>query len=185
MADSGWNSSRMSCPSGSNGAAKLKRLLTLPGNRRCADCGAPDPQWASLTFGSIFCIRCSGVHRSLGTTVSRVRSLELDRWTPAQVKSLKTRGNDLVNGILENDVPSHVHKPTPRSSFEELTAWIQAKYVEQRFRPTPKTAAEWARFEAEDARLLCDSAIGHSPWPARRDARPEAAHTAQPHQVLR
>jgi hypothetical protein len=75
----------MSCPSGSNGAAKLKRLLSLPGNRRCADCGAPGtpppvrsfslsfssdqisptsgPQWASLTFGSIFCIRCSGVHR--------------------------------------------------------------------------------------------------------------------------
>src|SRR5690606_38351275 len=31
---------RMSGPSGSNGAAKLKRVLSLPGNCRCADCGA-------------------------------------------------------------------------------------------------------------------------------------------------
>lgn len=59
-------------------------------------------------------------------------------------------------------------------STRELTAWIQAKYVEQRFRPTPKTAAEWARFEAEDARLLFSSPSSSSSSSSAAAIRPSA-----------
>lgn len=38
----------------------------VPGNSRCVDCGAPDPDWASLNLGCLLCIECSGVHRQLG-----------------------------------------------------------------------------------------------------------------------
>jgi hypothetical protein len=43
----------------------------------CNDCGAPNPQWCSLGFGTFICLECSGVHRSMGThlTVSRALSL--------------------------------------------------------------------------------------------------------------
>ena len=39
-----------------------------------------DPDWASLNIGAVICIECSGIHRNLGTHLSRVRSLELDDW---------------------------------------------------------------------------------------------------------
>ena len=33
------------------------------GNDKCADCGMKNPQWASVSFGTVFCLECSGVHR--------------------------------------------------------------------------------------------------------------------------
>lgn len=33
------------------------------GNAKCADCGMKNPQWASVSFGTVFCLECSGVHR--------------------------------------------------------------------------------------------------------------------------
>ena len=41
---------------------------------------ALDPDWASLNLGALMCIECSGMHRNLGTHLSRVRSLDLDDW---------------------------------------------------------------------------------------------------------
>ena len=40
----------------------------------------PGPEWASLNHGCMVCIECSGVHRKLGSHISRVRSLRLDEW---------------------------------------------------------------------------------------------------------
>ena len=40
----------------------------------------PDPDWASLNLGVLICIECSGIHRNLGSHISRVRSLDLDEW---------------------------------------------------------------------------------------------------------
>ena len=39
-----------------------------------------DPEWGSLNHGCLLCIECSGVHRNLGSHISRVRSLQLDEW---------------------------------------------------------------------------------------------------------
>jgi Arf-GAP/coiled-coil/ANK repeat/PH domain-containing protein len=45
----------------------------LDANPVCADCDNIDPDWASLNLGVVICIECSGVHRSLGVHVSKVR----------------------------------------------------------------------------------------------------------------
>lgn len=47
-------------------------LRKIVGNDKCADCGAPDPDWASLNLGVLICIECSGVHRNLGVHISKV-----------------------------------------------------------------------------------------------------------------
>ena len=44
------------------------------------------PDWASTNIGVVFCIECSGVHRSLGVHISKVKSLTLDRWEEEYVE---------------------------------------------------------------------------------------------------
>ncbi len=41
----------------------LQHLTIL--NNTCADCGAPDPKWASINLGVLICLECSGCHRSM------------------------------------------------------------------------------------------------------------------------
>jgi stromal membrane-associated protein len=36
--------------------------------------------------GCFVCIRCSGIHRSMGTHISKVKSVDLDTWTPEQME---------------------------------------------------------------------------------------------------
>jgi hypothetical protein len=73
--------------------ADLKFLQEIPENRYCADCKAEsensryfqiltceiDPDWASKNLGILICKSCSGIHRSLGTHISKVRSVTLDK----------------------------------------------------------------------------------------------------------
>ena len=48
----------------------LKLVRCLPGNSRCVDCGEMSPEWASVSYGALLCLRCSGRHRGLGVNVS-------------------------------------------------------------------------------------------------------------------
>ena len=41
----------------------LEYIRTLAGNDKCADCGARDTEWASVSYGILLCTECSGVHR--------------------------------------------------------------------------------------------------------------------------
>ena len=70
---------------GAEDGAVLARLRETAGNDACADCGAPGPDWASINQGVVLCLDCSGVHRRLGTHLTKVRSAVLDvrEWTPA------------------------------------------------------------------------------------------------------
>lgn len=43
------------------------------------------PRWASWNLGVFLCIRCAGIHRNLGVHISRVKSVNLDSWTPEQI----------------------------------------------------------------------------------------------------
>lgn len=45
-----------------------------------------DPEWASINLGMFVCIDCSGIHRSLGAHVSKVKSIRLDDWSMENVQ---------------------------------------------------------------------------------------------------
>lgn len=74
-----------------------------------------DPDWASLNLGSLMCIECSGIHRNLGTHLSRVRSLDLDDWPSELLMVMTAIGNALANAVWEGAVEGYP-KPTPESS---------------------------------------------------------------------
>ena len=56
----------------------LSQLQKNLANKVCADCCARDPEWGVINLGIMVCIKCSGVHRSFGTHLSKVRSIGLD-----------------------------------------------------------------------------------------------------------
>lgn len=98
-------------------------------NRFCADCGRSGPDWASVNNGVMLCIDCCGVHRSLGTHVSKVRSLRLDRWAPYAVQLLTEIGNNRFNAIYERTLGESIAivKLTSEASRAERVVFITAK----------------------------------------------------------
>jgi ADP-ribosylation factor GTPase-activating protein 1 len=74
--------------------ACLAMLKSIKGNHRCIDCGEQDPQWATVSYGALLCLQCSGRHRSLGVQVSCVRSIAMDEWSQAEVLAMLEGGNE-------------------------------------------------------------------------------------------
>ncbi|XP_059844998.1 arf-GAP with Rho-GAP domain, ANK repeat and PH domain-containing protein 2 isoform X2 [Hypanus sabinus] len=113
----------------------VEKIWFNESNRNCADCRAPDPEWASINLGVVICKKCAGQHRSLGSNISKVRSLKLDIsiWSNELVELFIVVGNKTANSFwaanlkpseeLDMDAP-----PSQRLEF------ITQKYKEGKFR---------------------------------------------------
>uniref|UniRef100_A0A673LCC6 Arf-GAP with GTPase, ANK repeat and PH domain-containing protein 3 n=1 Tax=Sinocyclocheilus rhinocerous TaxID=307959 RepID=A0A673LCC6_9TELE len=127
--ESSKNKSRLGSQSD---AVTIQSIRNVRGNSFCADCDAPNPDWASLNLGALICIECSGMHRNLGTHLSRVRSLDLDDW-PVELSMVMTAiGNAMANSVWEGCVEGYT-KPGVDSTREEKERWIRAKYEQKLF----------------------------------------------------
>uniref|UniRef100_A0A146KXR8 Centaurin-gamma-1A n=1 Tax=Lygus hesperus TaxID=30085 RepID=A0A146KXR8_LYGHE len=116
-------------------AASIQSIKNrVQGNGFCADCDAPNPDWASLNLGILLCIECSGIHRNLGSHISKVRSLTLDEWPAGHLSVMLSIGNRLANSIWEGDLKGR-RKPTPTSNREEKERWAASKYITKEFLP--------------------------------------------------
>ncbi|XP_022714480.1 ADP-ribosylation factor GTPase-activating protein AGD12-like isoform X1 [Durio zibethinus] len=119
-------------PTSANG--RLKSLLNQTDNRICADCSAPDPKWASANIGVFICLKCCGVHRSLGAHISKVLSVALDEWSDDEIDAMiEVGGNSSANAIYEAYIPEGCSKPGPDASNGERRRFIRAKYELQEF----------------------------------------------------
>jgi ADP-ribosylation factor GTPase-activating protein 1 len=96
---------------GQMNAADRDAVFSLPGNDVCADCKTKAPQWASVTFGSLLCLECSGAHRGLGVHITFVRSITMDSWSPKQVAMMKSSGNGQLRQWFEKHRVAHLPIP--------------------------------------------------------------------------
>ena len=105
------------------------------GNRWCADCNSESKtEWVSINFGIVLCIECSGIHRSLGTHISKVRSLTLDTtsFSTDIVEILLQVGNRISNMVWEANLPEG-QKPSPNTTRDSRLRFITAKYVDKAY----------------------------------------------------
>ncbi|KAG0378432.1 hypothetical protein BGX24_003881, partial [Mortierella sp. AD032] len=144
-------------------------------NTVCAECGAKNPDWCVINLGILVCIECSGIHRSLGTHISKVRSFTLDTnsYTRDLVEFIRSVGNSISNQIWEANLISDTNyninsskagatafrKPVVNDTREYKVSFIRKKYVERAFVERlletrvsgPVSAATAALFEAVSA----------------------------------
>ncbi|CAI9735285.1 centaurin-gamma-1A isoform X15 [Octopus vulgaris] len=116
--------------------ASIQAIRNVRGNNCCTDCGATNPDWASINLGALICIECSGIHRNLGTHLSRVRSLDLDEWPVEHIQVMTSIGNIIVNSVWEASLKGR-SKPGVNASREDREKWIRAKYECKEFLPPP------------------------------------------------
>ena len=112
---------------------RLTTILNKPHNKTCADCDSKNPRWISLSLGVLVCIRCCGHHRNLGTHISKMKSVTLDKWQPDWCLIFEKLDNSIANAHWEGMKPDHVRKPTEGSSSAEVERYIRDKYEHRRW----------------------------------------------------
>ncbi|XP_040839548.1 stromal membrane-associated protein 1 isoform X4 [Ochotona curzoniae] len=108
----------------------LSKLLREEDNKYCADCEAKGPRWASWNIGVFICIRCAGIHRNLGVHISRVKSVNLDQWTPEQIQCMQEMGNTKARLLYEANLPENFRRPQTDQAVE---FFIRDKYEKKKY----------------------------------------------------
>ncbi|XP_005948002.1 arf-GAP with dual PH domain-containing protein 2 [Haplochromis burtoni] len=108
----------------------LLELVKQSDNSRCADCGEPEPDWASYKLGIFVCLNCSGIHRSLS---SHVKSIRLDFWEDKLVEFMESNGNARAQAQYEKAVPPYYYRPQREDCNILREQWIRAKYERKEF----------------------------------------------------
>ncbi|KAG0256498.1 Arf-GAP with coiled-coil, ANK repeat and PH domain-containing protein 2 [Mortierella polycephala] len=144
----------------------LLQVRKIPGNEVCADCKSLSPMWASVNHGTVLCIECSGIHRSLGVHVSKVRSLNLDKWETEAVGVMLKLGNEKTNKIFEAKILSGAEERgvSVNSDRAERERFIIAKYIRKEFITSEDSQKEFltrsvheAFWEAMDVSDYCEA----------------------------
>ncbi|CAC9506964.1 conserved hypothetical protein [Leishmania infantum JPCM5] len=115
--------------------AAVERLCSQYPNNVCADCGETGTRWTSVNHGVFVCIRCSGVHRSLGVHISKVKSTNMDRWSLAEVRLMEAIGNAKAKTLYEARLPTGARPSggADAAADDAVRSFIQRKYEQREF----------------------------------------------------
>ena len=112
--------------------ALMKKYLSRPENRYCADCKRPSPTWASLNLGVFVCIKCSGCHREIGVHITKIKSVELDLWPSKALTDFAKINNEIANAYWEYDLKNYDFQRI-RDNEIRLIEFIRDKYEFRRW----------------------------------------------------
>ena len=112
--------------------ALMKKYLSRPENRLCADCKRPSPTWASLNLGVFVCIKCSGCHREIGVHITKIKSVELDLWPSKSLTDFAKINNEIANAYWEYDLRNYDFQRI-RDNEIRLIEFIRDKYEFRRW----------------------------------------------------
>ncbi|GAA5903560.1 stromal membrane-associated family protein [Sporobolomyces salmoneus] len=146
----------------------LKGMLRRPENKLCADCKRNDPRWASTNLGCFMCIRCSGIHRGMGVHITRIKSVDLDTWTPEQIENVQKWGNKRANLYWE----AHL-KPGHQPPEHKMESFIRSKYELKRWAsqgPPPADPSVLERGEGNNDDVSSVPAPSAAPTSSRKSA---------------
>lgn len=121
-------------------------LLHRPENRECFDCGAKQPRWASTNLGIFFCLRCAGIHRSMGTHISKVKSTNMDAWEESMIQVMEHIGNTRGRVLYEYNMPQSARVTSSTDTLVVERA-LRAKYEKKTYY-NPRFAELYAEFMA-------------------------------------
>eukprot|EP00307_Rebecca_sp_RCC1486_P013408 CAMPEP_0119427400 /NCGR_PEP_ID=MMETSP1335-20130426/38237_1 /TAXON_ID=259385 /ORGANISM="Chrysoculter rhomboideus, Strain RCC1486" /LENGTH=166 /DNA_ID=CAMNT_0007453031 /DNA_START=54 /DNA_END=551 /DNA_ORIENTATION=+ len=142
------STSKASADMANKNLKRLEVLMKLPDNQMCADCPIKGPRWASINLGIFVCMPCAGIHRNLGVHISKMKSVNLDKWNGDWVDNMEKWGNIRANAVWQANVPSGYRLPTEKDAADQthvLETFIRDKYERQMFKlrddqPPPQQA---------------------------------------------
>ncbi|MFT7800295.1 arf-GAP with Rho-GAP domain, ANK repeat and PH domain-containing protein 1-like isoform X2 [Arapaima gigas] len=113
----------------------VAKIWSQESNRFCADCSSMNPDWASVNLCVVICSQCAGEHRRLGSNVSKVKSLRMDKnvWTEELIKVFLVLGNERANFFWAANVPPS-EALSPSSSDVDRRVFVFAKYRQGKYR---------------------------------------------------
>ncbi|KAK6456307.1 GTPase activating protein [Scheffersomyces xylosifermentans] len=112
----------------------LVRSIPNSNNHICLDCGSLESvEWISINCLACFCIKCASCHRNIGSHITKIRSLKLDKFENESEQLLKYINNCQVNLFLEENLHPR-EKIGPSATDEARLEFIRKKYLIKKYK---------------------------------------------------
>ena len=72
----------------------------------------------------------------MGVHITKVKSVNLDKWPAGKVELFQSLSNALVNSYWEKNLPAGYRKPESNASNHEVTEFMTNKYVHKKWANT-------------------------------------------------
>lgn len=117
----------------------------------CADCGATDATWVSLNWAAPLCLRCSGFHRQMSSTNSKVRSFTLDKINPIALHMIDELQGECNKLLLDKHPDISINANSDEKDRED---YINRKYINNEWSITGIVPDPFEAIKKRDLKML-------------------------------